>query len=81
MDQTAGNIMLEGLQLDILDEPLLFSEPPEDLVTRGVQEVYLRDFVPGWLEEDVIGKLTLPIPPSHFSRLFSSQTPREEEVE
>lgn len=80
MDQTAGNIMLEGLQLDILDEPLLFSEPPEDLVTRGVQEVYLRDFVPGWLEEDVIGKLTLPIPPSHFSRMFSSQTPREEEA-
>ena len=59
--------MLAGLELEVLDEPPLFSEPPEHLVTKGVQESHLREFVPGWLEEDVIGKLSLPTEPSHFS--------------
>ena len=70
-DHTAENIMLNGLELEFLEEIDLLSDPPESLVTKGVQEKFLWEFIPGWLEEGVIGELVPPIPPSFFSRMFT----------
>ena len=70
-DQTAENIMVNGLELDFLEEIDLLTEPPEYLITKGVQEKFLWEFIPGWLEEGVIGELVPPIPPSFFSRMFT----------
>ena len=75
LDQTAGNIMLAGLDLVVLDEPQLFTAPPEHLVTKGVQANYLREFIPVWLEQGVVGRLSLPTAPSHFSRMFTVPKP------
>ena len=63
--------MVNGLELDFLEEIDLLSVPPENLITKGVQEKFLWDFIPGWLEEGVIGEIVPPIPPSFFSRMFT----------
>ena len=69
--------MLEGLEIQFEEETLLLSEPPENLITRGIQEEHLREFVPDWLEEGGIGNLFLPIPPSYFSKMFT--VPKEQD--
>ena len=65
--------MVKGLRLDLLQEPDTTTDfPPDHLVVKGIQAERLEAFIPGWLEEGVIGRLDCPeIPPSYFSRLFT----------
>ena len=68
-DKVATSIMTEGLNLYFQKKPKLSLNPPPNIVISEKTALELDDFIPTWLETNVIREITTPIP-LHFSIIF-----------
>ena len=63
------SIMTEGLKLQFKGKPVLSLNPPSNKIISMKTALALEEFIPKWLETNVIREITDPIP-LHFSILF-----------